>query len=125
MTWFKALRIQKKQLEIEEQRQNLEELKAHSARLTAWMAKGPYYRLIVENRGAVAARFREIRLDGIRLNEHPTIKEPQKEDIVLGPDTTYQYKLRVDHKTPPPEDVEIVFDDDLKTGNKYRSALSY
>lgn len=125
LTWFKSLKIQKKQQDNEERRQNLEELKMHSARLTAWIAKGPFFRLIIENRGAVAAVFREIKLDGIRLNEHPTIAEPQREEIVLGPNTTYQYELSVNRKTPPPEDVEIVYDDERRKGNRYRTSLSH
>ncbi|GEM_PF-2069407 len=120
ITWFKSHKIDRARRDDEERDQNSAILTAHLERYRNSMGK-----IIIENIGQSEARNLHVSLDGTPILKHKSIFDPTKAHPVVGPQSQVVYKINVTKDNPPPNHIEITWDDDHSTGKTYRNSLSY
>jgi hypothetical protein len=119
-TWFKSHKIDQARRDDEERDQNSAVLKAHLERHQASMGK-----IVIDNIGQSEARNVQVMLDGTPILKHKSILDPTKAHPVVGPQSLVVYKINVTEDNPPPNRIEITWDDNYSTGKTYRNSLSY
>lgn len=119
-TWYKSYRIEKDRRTEEKRDRKSALLRAHLERYRQSMGK-----IVIENLGQSEARNVQVILDNTPILKHKSIFDPTKSHSVIGPKSLVVYKVNVTKDNPPPNQIEITWDDDYSNGNTYRNSLSY
>lgn len=128
-------RTQKRQVEIEEAREQDRLTEKNKANLTAKFTKeessrsrtSRIYRkcyLVVENKGLSEARNIKLVLDNKPVMEHPGILKTQDEVKEVGPKSNFHYELAVTGGPKVPSKVEITWEDDSGEPGEYSTTLT-
>ena len=122
ISFKKSHRIEKRQLEIEEERRSEEK----AASLIAYFYfDGKRRTLRIENKGNGEARNITVLLDGQALEQHPcwVSNQPNRITTLCGQGFG-DYILVLTSSTPFPELIELHWEDDVKKDNISRSSLT-
>ncbi len=127
--------IQKRQLEIEEARENDRIRNSNKAQLRAYIKKEVEsqrmhhtvwkHLLRIENMGLAEAREIKVILDDKPLFEHPTILKGQRKITQIGPQSHFDYTLALTMGAPIPSRVQITWSDDSGEPGDYKTSLNY
>lgn len=126
----KSSAVQKRQLEIEEQRERDRVVETKKARLTAQVVKEPSahstpdYYLEITNSGVCQARDIEVKLDGKAAMEHPCVRKRAASITQIGPQSAARYELVVKRDIPFAQKAEIRWTDDSGEPGRYRTTLT-
>lgn len=120
ITWFKSHKIDRARRDDEERDQNSADLRAHLERYRQSMGK-----IVIDNNGQSEARNVQVILDDTPILKHKSIFDPTKSQPVVGPKSQVVYKINVTKDNPPPNHIEVTWDDDHSKGKTYRNSLSY
>jgi len=118
--------VQKRIVEIEEQREREKLFEAKQANLRAELRKVERrtYRLYLVNHGKAEAHNIRIKLDGTPLAEHCAAVQNDRMPVFLGPGAECSVLLAISSVCAPPFEIEITWDDDYGTDRTYRTTLT-
>jgi len=119
-TWYRSHKIDRARRDDEEREQNSAILTAHLERYHQSMGK-----IVIDNKGQSEARNVNVIIDGTPILKHRSIFDPTKSHPVVGPNSQVVYKINVTKDLPPPNQIELSWDDNHATGKSYRNSLSY
>lgn len=119
--------LQKRVVEIEEQREKNKQLEAEQASIYPEFRKtgGGSYRLYLINSGLAEARNIEVKLDGKPLNEHATAVQGDNVPNCIGPNSEASCLLAISMDCAPPFEIEVRWDDDSDVERIYRGTLTF
>jgi|AntRauTorckE6833_2_1112554.scaffolds.fasta_scaffold47326_2 hypothetical protein len=120
ITWLKSHNIDRARRDDEERDQNSANLTAHLERHKQSMGK-----IVIDNIGQSEARNVQVMLDGTPILEHKSIFDPTKSHPVIGASSQIVYKINVAKDLPPPNHIELSWNDNHANGKTYRNSLSY
>lgn len=122
----KALGIQARILEIEEQRERDKRLSASRASLRPELRKtaSGSHRLYLVNSGMAAARNVRVMLDGQPLSEHPAAVQGNEMPTRVEPNSEVSCLLAFTFACSPPFDIEVRWEDDSGTDRLYTGTLT-
>ena len=118
--------IQKRMVEIEEQRENEKRLDLGQAKLRAEIRKpasSNCHRLYVMNEGLAEAKNVQVELDDITLEEHPAYASDSIPNFV-GPQSEVSCLLAITLNSNPSFDIKIAWDDDISKKRNYHTTLT-
>jgi hypothetical protein len=121
-----AIALQKRLVEIEQQRETDRLRQAKAAKLRADLRPTPQGcdRLYIFNSGDCEARNVTAVMDGKPITEHPASPRGEEFPELIGPDSEVSYLLAWSRKTNPPYELEITWDDDSGNQRLYRTTLT-
>jgi hypothetical protein len=119
-TWFKSHKIDSDRRTDEERDQKSAVLRAHLEKYQQGMRV-----IVIDNIGHSEARNVQVILDGTPILEHKSLFDPTKSHPVIGPHSHVGYKINATYDDPPPNQIEIAWDDDHSAEKTYRNSLSY
>jgi len=121
LSFQKSHSVEKRQLDIEEERRSEEK----AAALVAYIHRdGNRRTLCIENKGNGEARNIAMLLDGRPLEEHPCYVDQPNSIAILGGQTKGHYIIVLTNSTPWPALAEVHWEDDVKKDNVSRSSLT-
>ncbi|MEX2411727.1 MAG: hypothetical protein WD607_10245, partial [Candidatus Paceibacterota bacterium] len=105
--WLKSHNIDRSRRDDEKRDQKSAVLKAYLERHQASMGK-----IVIDNIGQSEARDVQVILDGTPILKHKSILDPTKSHPIIGPNSQVVYKINVAKDLPPPNHIELSWDDD-------------
>lgn len=124
-----SIRTQKRQLAIEEKREQDRLSEMNKADLTAQLvskSSRPHdYLLRIENKGLSEARDLKILLDDLPILKHPAIPQGLEEIRQIGPQSPVQYLMDISQDNHPPFDILITWSDDSGEPGTYKTTLTF
>lgn len=147
LAWVTSWRTQKRQVEIEEAREQDRVLQARKAILVARIVReqraesrttlefgrrdthssttySTYFHLEIENKGMAPARDISVALDGGPLCDHPSYVPEQPEVRLVGPQSAFRYELAPSFAARLPSAISIRWSDDSGEPGKYETTLT-
>ena len=122
-----AIGVQRRTVEIEEQRERDKHSSSSIASLRPQLRKTDRgsYRLYLVNAGHAEARNVRVSLDGRPLRQHPAAVRGDEMPRYVGPNSEVSCLLAISHDCAPPFQIEVGWDDDFGTGRVYRGTLTF
>lgn len=114
-------------VEIEKQREKERKLSLLQAKLQSQLRKTDRgsYRLYLINSGMSEARNIRVRLDGKELSDHDAFIKGENMPTKVGPGAEISCLLAITRDCAPPFEIEVLWDDDSRTGCVYRTTLTF
>ena len=118
--------LQKRIVDIEEEREQDRKRDATKADLTASMGRFPSggHKLVIKNLGESEARDIRVRMDDKPILEHEAVPHNHDEIHSIGPHSEIEYKLGLSSQTGPPFRVEISWSDDSGERGHYKTTVT-
>lgn len=144
-----SFKTQRRQLKIEEKRENdrIKEMRKANlvAQLVTRSSKSSDYLLRIENKGSAEARDVRISLDGSPIQNHaaiprgfttknvremvdgqsPKIQHTSEETYQIGPESYIQFIMAITSDTYPPFDLTMTWSDDSGEPGYYRHTITF
>jgi len=123
----KAVAVQKRIVEIEEQREKERQVRSLQAQLQPQIRKSSLgsYRLYLLNSGEAEAYNIKVILNGKPLEEHCAAVNGDSIPTHIGANSEVSCLLNITFGCAPPFEIEVKWDDASGTGRIYRGALTF